>query len=324
MNCDQAIESIPLYYYGELPPEDEERLEQHVDGCPACRAELGRQRRMAAALDAGQVNVPAGLLAECRHDLMRAVYREEAPVRAYPGRRMGLVPRRIFGSVRSDSRVGGSRLGAVALLALGWFSARLTTAPKPLSEMAMPAQDVVYSSIRSVQPDAAGRVQIALDETRRRTVSGRLDDDNIRRLLLAAVREQDNPAVRVESVGLLRTDAVGPDVRPVLLSAALHDPSAAVRLKAVEGLKAIAGDPDVRKTLSQVLLTDENPGVRIRTIDLLMRAPRRLHGRGAPGRGAEGEQQLRAPAMRAGAEGHERVCRHVLTAYNGILCGVVR
>lgn len=269
MNCDQAIESIPLYYYGELPPEDEERLEQHVDGCPACRAELGRQRRMAAALDAGQVNVPAGLLAECRHDLLRAVYREEAPVPRTPAGAW-VSFRDGFSALFAGFSRWRQPLGAVALLALGWFSARLTTAPKPLSEMAMPAQDVVYSSIRSVQPDAAGRVQIALDETRRRTVSGRLDDDNIRRLLLAAVREQDNPAVRVESMGLLRTDAVGPDVRPVLLSAALHDPSAAVRLKAVEGLKAIAGDPDVRKTLSQVLLTDENSGVRIRTIDLLM------------------------------------------------------
>ena len=225
---------------------------------------------MAVALDAHRLDPPPGLLPECRHELMRAVYREGAPVRPAPD---------AWGSFRDGFAAlfdGFSRLrmpaGAVALLALGWFSARLTPTFQPLQQMGVAGQDVVYSSIRSVQPDSAGRVQIALDETRRRVVAGRLDDTNIRRLLLAAVREQDNPAVRVESVRLLQDQdqPVAPDVKQVLLGAALHDPNAAVRLKAVEGLKAIAGEPDVLKTLAQVLVSDENPGVRIRTIDLLV------------------------------------------------------
>ena len=101
-------------------------------------------------------------------------------------------------------------LGAMALLALGFFAARLTTGPQRIAAPAMPASDVVYSSIRSVQPDPSGRVEIAIDETRRRMVSGRLDDGNIRRLLLAAMREDDNPAVRVESVGILKDFPVPP------------------------------------------------------------------------------------------------------------------
>jgi HEAT repeat protein len=121
--------------------------------------------------------------------------------------------------------------------------------------------------VRSVQPDASGRVRIALDETRRRTVTGSLEDDKIRQLLLAAAREEDNPAVRVESMGILQPASA--DVRQVLLSAVLHDPSAAVRLKAVEALNTAAAQPDVRKVLAEVLMKDDNPGVRVRTIDLL-------------------------------------------------------
>jgi hypothetical protein len=119
-------------------------------------------------------------------------------------------------------------------------------------------------------PDASGRVQIALDETRRRVVEGSLEDGNIRRLLLAAAREEDNPAVRVESVGLLKEQPATAGVREVLLSAARNDPSPAVRLKAVEALKPMGADAEVRRVLAQVLMTDENPGVRIRAIDLLV------------------------------------------------------
>jgi len=83
------------------------------------------------------------------------------------------------------------------------------------------------------------------------------------------VREEDNPAVRVESVGFLK-NLPAADVRGTLINALLHDANSAVRLKALEGLKAYAGQRDVRQALAKVLLNDENPGVRIQTIDLLI------------------------------------------------------
>jgi hypothetical protein len=269
MSCDQVVESIPLYHYGELTPEEEERFEQHVDACPACRGELERHRRLAAALDRRELHPPAGMLAECRHDLMRAIYGEiaAAPRSPWASFRDGFA-----GLFASFARYR-QPVGAVALLALGYFSARLTAPARPAPETAVPASDVVYSSVRSVQPDTAGRVQISLDETRRRIVSGKLEDGNIRRLLLAAAREEDNPAVRVESVGILKDHSASEEVRRALLNVAVTDPNAGVRLKAIEGLKPFASEPQVRKTLAQVLLTDSNPGVRIRTIDMLTEQP---------------------------------------------------
>ena len=266
MKCDWFVESLPLYYYGELAPEDEERFEDHLHTCEACRGEMERFRRTAAALDRREVQPPADLLAECRQDLMRAIYREEAPARhaASPPLRESLAA--MFAALVRFRQP----LGAMALLALGFFAARLTTGPQRIAAPAMPASDVVYSSIRSVQPDLSGRVEIAIDETRRRMVSGRLDDGNIRRLLLAAMREDDNPAVRVESVGILKDFPKTSDVRAALLGVALHDPNAGVRLKAVEGLKPFAADPEVRAVLARVLLNDENPGVRIQAIDMLV------------------------------------------------------
>src|SRR5262249_16923499 len=134
--------------------------------------------------------------------------------------------------------------GAVALLAMGFFTARLI----PEGRIFGPSIPADAMSIRSVQPDSTGRVQISLDETRRRVISGRIDDQNIRRLLLAAAREQDNPGVRVESVQLLKDQSSSAETRGVLLEAVLHDPNPGVRLKALEGLKAFSADAEVRRT----------------------------------------------------------------------------
>ncbi len=81
---------------------------------------------------------------------------------------------------------------------------------------------------------------------------------------------EDNPAVRVESVGLLKERANSSEVRDILLNALSHDSNAGVRLRALEGLKPLTGDSEVRKTLAKVLLTDDNPAVRMQAVDLLV------------------------------------------------------
>ena len=73
MNCDSILKLIPLYYYGELTPDEEERVEEHTHGCPVCTGELVRQRALAAALDRRQVVVAPMLLEDCRSDLMAAI-----------------------------------------------------------------------------------------------------------------------------------------------------------------------------------------------------------------------------------------------------------
>jgi hypothetical protein len=266
MNCDEVTKALPLYYYGELEGEVEEGVEDHLQSCASCQAELERQRALAAALDRHALTPDSELLAECRHELARAIYREETPaVRRTASDPWGLF-REAFHSLWHPGIRFAQPAGAVALLALGFFAARFIG---PVSGDPFSAGSII-SSIRSVQPDNTGRVQISLDETRRRVISGRLDDENIRRLLLAAAREQDNPGVRVESVGLLKDQTSSAETRGVLLEAVLHDPNPGVRLKALEGLKSFASDPEVRRTLAQVLLKDQNPGVRIQVIDLLI------------------------------------------------------
>jgi putative zinc finger protein/HEAT repeat protein len=270
MTCDSVLKLIPLYSYGELTPEEEDRLDQHLHECASCNAEMDRQIALAAALDRRQTDAPSSLLEECRADLMAAIAggapRLERPAKG---------PWKLFLEALSGSFEDLVRfrqpVGALALVGLGFFAARIipggfqpVTANNPLSNAD------VFSTVRSVQPDPSGGVQISYDETRRQVISGSMEDRAIQKLLLAAAQE-DNAAVRVESVGLLKSRAgSAAEVRDALINAIAHDPNAGVRIKALEGLKPLAGDPAVRKTLAQVLLTDDHAAVRMQVVDLLV------------------------------------------------------
>ena len=269
MTCDSLSKLIPLYFYGELTPDEEDRLEQHLDACAVCTRELDHHRALAAALDTRQATVPPHLLDDCRADLIAAI--QGGAPRALPST-PAKGPWTLFLEAIGATFAGFGRLrqpvGALTLIALGFFAARFTGSSSPTSPGLTPSDDV-FATVRSVRSGPSGQVQIAFDETRRRTLSGRPEDEAIQKLLLAAAHE-DNAAVRVESMDLLKERVGSSEIRDALLNAVAHDPNDGVRLKALEGLKPLASDAQVRKTLSQVLLADTNPAVRMQVVDLLV------------------------------------------------------
>jgi hypothetical protein len=159
-------------------------------------------------------------------------------------------------------------VGAAALVAIGFFGARLNIAGGGAYQ-SMGLAEPQTARVRYVEPAGDGRVQLVLDETRQRVISGSLDDQQIQVLLLGAARDAMDPGLRAESVELLNQRAQSAEVRGVLIDTLRHDQNAGVRWKALEGLKPFARQPEVRGALSQVLLSDGNPGLRTQAIDLL-------------------------------------------------------
>jgi hypothetical protein len=262
MSCEETIREIPLYCYGEVSAEVEESVESHVGGCAECRAELARHRVFLEALDARQPMADAGLLAECRAGLRMQLSQEKvgrrAPWRAW------MESMRDFSRMHIPFRVP---VGAMALIALGFFGARFI--PEQFGGFGATIGGPMFSTVRSIEADAAGNVQIAVDDVRRHMVSGNPRDPRVQALLLSAVREESNPGLRVESIGMLENSADSEVVRGALLDAVKKDPNPSVRLKALDGLKSFATEEPVRRTLTSTLLHDEDPRVRMQAIDLL-------------------------------------------------------
>lgn len=274
MTCEETRNNLPFFLYGELSFDEEEQVELHVDECAACRSELARERAMFAALDGAELVPSREALAQSRAELHRRLSLAGAPVGdpATPGSRP-----RFWDKLREGFTIhfhfapGLAQIaGAAVMLALGFLTARVTPNSFLGNWHSAGLVEPATSRVRYVEPLATGKVQIVVDETRQRVLSGSLDDDSIQRLLLAAAKDSSDAGLRVESVDLLKNNSQSAEIRKALVYSLQHDPNAGVRLRALDGLKQFAEDPDTRKALTQVLLKDDNPGVRTQVIDLLV------------------------------------------------------
>lgn len=264
MKCEDVRESIPLFLYGELSFDEEDGFEAHVDQCSACRSELARERRVHQSLYQAEQSITTDQLRQSRQDLM-------ASIASMGGQRPSVWTRfRDLIGIRLHIPSAVQPIGGLALVAMGFFGARLIPQGSLGGITSASLADPIASRVRYVEPEAAGRIQIVVEETRERTLHGNLGDEGIRRLLLTAAKDPADPGLRVESMDILKSRTETTEVRDALLSALQHDSNPGVRLKALEGLKSSASDPQVRQILSRVLLADKNPGVRTQVIDLLI------------------------------------------------------
>ena len=271
MTCEEARKNLPLFLYGELSFDEEELVETHMDECVSCRTALAREKALFAALDQAEITPPPGQLdqsrAELRRRLAETTLRSGVPVQGsswWDKVREGFTIH--FHFAPGIAQVAG----AAAMLALGFLTARVAPNSFLGNFHSASVADPGTSRVRYVEPLAAGKVQIVIDETHQRVLSGNLDDQAIQRLLLTAAKDPTDAGLRVESVDLLKNDSQSAEVRKALEYSLEHDPNAGVRLKALDGLKQFAEEPDTRQVLTQVLLKDNNPGVRTQVIDLLV------------------------------------------------------
>jgi HEAT repeat protein len=118
-------------------------------------------------------------------------------------------------------------------------------------------------------------VPVSYEPARQREVPPGLDgapnDARIRELLLAAVNDQD-PALRVDSIDLLQHRCGDETVRKTLLGALRSDPNSGVRLRALEALRPYARNSETRAVLASVVLNDTSPAIRTQAIDLLVQS----------------------------------------------------
>ena len=124
-----------------------------------------------------------------------------------------------------------------------------------------------YTRVREIQPGNDGHIRVVLEQVRERELTGRIDDNRIRSLILAATKDPTDPALRVDSVQML-SGQTGMDVQDALIASVRQDPNAAVRLKALEGLRQFP-DEVTREALKYVLQHDDDASVRSEAIDIL-------------------------------------------------------
>lgn len=262
MSCNEIRDLLVLYAYGELAFDQEESVDVHLAGCPACRHERSLLAQLHTAADDVAVEPSFELLSACRQDLRRQVAGLAGGANAQPFWRKWF-------AAPSLNWVAKPAM-ALSLFAAGFLGARFVPNAGPGAAPAVPA----VRNVRFIEPTSDGSVRIVFDEVNQRELAGRVDDRAIREMLLSATRDPDDPALRVDSVEYLKTRCEREEVRTAFVRALETDSNEGVRLKALEALKPYASEPGVRSALTKVLLADQSATVRTQTIDLLVNTRR--------------------------------------------------
>jgi len=271
MTCQQVQVNLSLYLYGELDFAQEEQLEQHLTECALCERALSREKTWHTTLNAERQDAPLDLLSQCRRDLRNAISSSERTSRSRASW-LNWLEAVGFSATPWSMRVAvASFLVMVGFSAARWMDRNGVPLRRVDQSSQMGLVGPATARVRDIEPRDNGRIRIIFDQVRPNEIVGRVDDEDVRQLLLAAAKDPTDPGIRVDSVEILKNDR-GSDVRDALIYSARHDTNAAVRLKALEGLSRFAADQTARETLKFVLQHDDNLGVRSEAIDVLASA----------------------------------------------------
>lgn len=270
MKCEWVRQNITLHVYDELADDARHELEQHVERCADCAAELKAEREFHDLLLQERAQEPApNLLAASRMRLQEAL---ETAEQGGVWRRLSFDPANWLRQVRFAPAL------ASAILIVG-FAAGLGTAYKVLghqpqvagSTAAPSPAEASITGIRSITQDAGtNQIAIKYDTVSTLETQGSLNDQRIQQLLLFAARNNYNSGVRMDSVDLLTQKPDVSQVRDALIYALRYDTNPGVRLKALDGLGSfVKNDVRVRDVVLEALVNDGNPGVRTEALHLI-------------------------------------------------------
>jgi hypothetical protein len=260
MNCDWVQQNISLYLYNELADDARHELEQHLQRCNNCAAELAAQQEFQAQMNVLPVEEPsASFLAGARMRLQEALEHTEQHRAWYH--------RFIFDPTAWLRQMRFSPALAAVLVIVG-FGGGLGTMYRALggAKPAQPAsiQGASIAGITSIdrQPNS-DNIQIHYDRLLPDSVQGPASDPKIQELLKYAAKSNYNSGVRLNSVDVLSSKPDDPGVREALIYALRYDSNPGVRLKALDGVGSyVKQDIRVRNAVLSALLDDSNLGVR--------------------------------------------------------------
>jgi hypothetical protein len=263
MNCDWVQENICLYLYNELADDARHELEQHLQRCKDCGAELAAQREFQVQMSALPVEEPsASFLAAARMRLQEAL--ENTPQQRAWYHRFVFDPAAWLRQVRFSPAL------AAVLLMVGFgsglgtmYSVLGSNAPHP-SVTAAPAVASIGGITSIDHKPNSDRVQIHYDRIVPESLEGSVSDPKVQDLLTFAARSNfNNSGVRLDSVDMLNGKTDDPRVREALAYALRYDSNPGVRLKTLDGLGSyVKQDIRVRNAVLDALLNDSNLGVR--------------------------------------------------------------
>lgn len=274
MNCEYVKANAALLVYDELPDDVRFELDQHLQRCSACAAEVQTLHTLRATMSLLEQPEPSpNLLAASRMRFQEAL---EGAHQAHGWGRFTFDFAHLLGQLQLAPAL------SMALLIFGFAAGTLTTwqiaanfrgGLVATSGQAGTggAQEASIAGIRSIeQQPGTNKVEIKFDKLLHDQAEGSLADPQIQQLLLYAAHSNLNSGLRMESVNFLAQSPDDQRVRESLMYSLRYDSNPGVRLKAVEALgNYVKDDVRARDAVLEALMNDSSPGVRTEAMHAL-------------------------------------------------------
>jgi Putative zinc-finger len=271
MKCEWVRENIVLQVYGELADDARHELEQHVERCADCAAELKAEQEFHALLAQDRASEPTpNLVAASRMRLQEAL---ETAKQGSFWSRLAFDPANWLLQMKFSPTL------AAAILIVGFaggvgttykiYGTHVQPGPGPVPGP-VPTEASITGISSIVQEPGTNQISIKYNTVSTQEAQGSLNDQKIQQLLLYAARNNYNTGVRFDSVDLLAQKSGDAQVRDALIYALQNDTNPGVRLKSIGALgNYVKDDTNVRDAVLRALVNDSNSGVRIEALRLI-------------------------------------------------------
>jgi hypothetical protein len=275
-------EMLYLYSISELNSEEKALVKSHLSDCQLCREELKFYYNLNETVAETDKSVPDEFLLKARNEL-RGRLRIERKKENF----IDIIIRNISWYFRNNYKfVLNSAAGIAAGLILGFFL--FYKSGTPYIPSASSGTDVITAGyqlpeepqlIRNIKLNDADPfddyIEFTFDAVKQVNISGSINDEKIRSLLLYAILNGNNPGLRLNSLNLLNASEeleYDNEVKEAVISSARYDNNPGVRREALKVLKTIPFDQDVKRSFIHIILNDSSSAMRIDALNHLIEA----------------------------------------------------
>ena len=262
-------ELLILSFYNELQENEKSDLAHHLQDCGICTREQAELQSLHATLKKnGRLLVTEPLLQEARSELREMLRRQQSR------KSIGDWLNDVF--ILFSAPAWRFAFVGIFCLALGFGGGYFFLRPAQNTVESTGSAELSRTEnikITAANP-ATGEVEVSFDAVRAVRMKAKIDDQRVLALMAKALTDDRNPGVRLRAVSLItRQDdahpSANPDIKKALIAAVIEDENPAVRKEALLALGGFLFDPEIQSALLLVLAHDENAGLRMAAIDAL-------------------------------------------------------
>lgn len=281
-----------LDFYGELTPEEKVIFDQHLKGCPQCRAMKQRLENMGQKITQAPQLKPSAVLINRLNDAILDridTLGATSPYRKTWQERLSLWSNRLV-SIMAKPRYQLATITATFILGVIvgkiWLSSGLRQHPDMLANLInynyqltsderenlvkvmtgylLRTNGIEINDLLQTEPNngAGGIVAVNLKYSKDMAVSGGLDDPTIQSLLMYAARQDADSTRRQQAVRLLTQVPPNPGVTQTLIAVLLNEKVGATRLIAARAIQGQPAEGELLEAWKAAALRDTEIEVR--------------------------------------------------------------